>query len=281
MGKRFWVALVLVAWVGSALAAGGPAAVRKQVESSMLVKGTIDITADGAVAGYVLKDEDALPSGIRNMVAGVVPKWRFEPVTLRQGATLARATMSLRLVAKRLENEDITIEIRGAHFDNDVPGQSPSSKPPLAPPKYPMQAAYGGVGGTVYTVLKIGRDGRVEEAIAEQVNLRVIANENAMQRWRDLFAKTTLHAAKRWKFSPPTQGEDVDAPYWSVRVPVDFVPPGAEQPQEHKWHAYVPGPRTFIPWRSDESQAGADALAAGGVYPVDGGPKLLTALNPS
>lgn len=281
MGKRFWVALVLVAWVGSALAAGGPAAVRKQVESSLLVNGTIDITADGAVAGYVLKDSEALPSGIRNMVASVVPKWRFEPIKLRSGARLARATMSLRFVAKKLENDDITIEIRGAHFSNEDLEQWISTQRPLAPPRYPREAALAGVGGTVYTVLKISRDGHVEEAIAEQVNLRIVADENAMQRWRDMLAKISLRAAKQWKFLPPTTGDDVDAPYWSARVPVDFVAPGSERPKSHKWHAYVPGPQAVIPWRTGESHAGADALAAGGVYPLDGGPKLLTALNPS
>jgi hypothetical protein len=281
MGKRFWVALVLVAWVGSALAAGGPAAVRKQIESSLLVNGTIDITADGAVAGYVLKDADALPSGIRNMVASVVPKWRFEPVKLRPGATLARATMSLRFVAKKLENDDITIEIRGAHFSNEGLEKWISTQGTLAPPRYPREAALAGVGGTVYTVLKIGRDGHVQEAIAEQVNLRFVADENAMQRWRDMLAKVSLRAAKQWTFLPPTTGDDVDAPYWSARVPVDFVAPGSERPKSHKWLAYVPGPQAVIPWRNGESHAGADALAAGGVYPLDGGPKLLTALNPS
>lgn len=280
MGKRYWVMWLLALCVSSAFAAG-PAAVRKQIESSLLVKGTIDIKADGNVAGYTLEGSEALPSGIKSMVARVVPQWRFEPIELSQGAAKARATMSLRFVAKKLGDDNFTIAIRSAHFGNDHPGQSVSTKRRMSPPKYPEQAARAGVGGTVYTVLRVGRDGRVEDVIAQQVNLRFVADENAMQRWRDLLARTTLRVAKDWVFLPPTKGDEVDAPYWSVRVPVDFIAPGSERPKDHKWHAYVPGPRAVIPWRNDESETGADALAAGGVYMLNGGPRLLTSLNPS
>lgn len=279
MAKRFWTAMVLAAGFGSAFAAG-PAAVRKQVESSLLVRGTIDITADGAVAGYALQHDQPLPSGITSMIARVVPQWRFEPIELIKGTTKGRATMSMRIVAKKLDGDKFSIEIRGAQFGNDAAAQSSPGQSALSPPRYPEQAARAGVGGTVYAALKIGRDGRVEEAIAEQVNLQVVASEPSMQRWRDLLAKATLRAVKQWTFVQP-MGVAVDAPYWSARVPVDFVAPGFKLPKDHQWRAYVPGPRTEIPWRSGEFDAGADALAAGGVYPLDGGPRLLTALNPS
>jgi len=280
MGKQFWVGLVLVSCVGVAFAAG-PSAVRKQIESSLLVDGTIDINPDGSVAGYALPREKGLPSGIVEMIARVVPRWRFEPIKLANGTTRARATMSLRLVAKMLDKKNFSVEIRAAQFGGDTPGEALSAKSLMTAPRYPERAARAGVGGTVYTALKIGRDGRVQEAMAEQVNLRVIADEASMGRWRDLLAKAALRAAMHWTFLPPTKGEEVDAPYWSARVPVDFVAPDTKQPDEHQWHAYVPGPRAAIPWRKDDSDAGADALAGGGVYPLDGGPRLLTALNPS
>ena len=280
MGKRFWVGLLLASLVGTAFAAG-PREVRKQIESSLLVDGTIDINADGSVAGYALPRGTKLPAGLVGMIDRVVPQWRFEPVELRQGTTRARATMNLRFVAKKLDDGNFSLEIRAAQFGGGAPEESVSSLKRMNPPRYPEMAARAGVGGTVYTVLKIGRDGRVEEAIAQQVNLRVVADEASMQRWRDLLAKATLRAAKDWTFLPPAKGEDVDAPYWSARVPVDFVAPGTKLADDHQWHAYVPGPRAQIPWRDGKSDAGADAFAAGGVYPLDGGPRLLTALNPS
>lgn len=279
MGKRYWTMLLLALCAGAAFAAG-PGAVRKQIESSLLVKGTIDITADGTVAGYALEGSDGMSAGIKNMVARVVPHWRFEPVVLSPGATSARATMSLRFVAKKLDDDNFSIAIASAHFNNDRPGEALSSRRRMGPPKYPVDAARSGVSGTVYTVLKIGRDGRVEEAIAEQVNLRLVADENSMQRWRNVLAKATLQATRGWLFEPPTRGAEVDAPYWSARVPVDFVAPGADVPNEGKWNAYVPGPRAVIPWQADEPDTGADAVAANGVYMLDGGPRLLTALNP-
>lgn len=284
MGKRFWAGLLLASVVGAAFASGagrGPGAVRKQIESSLLVEGTIDINADGSVAAYALPRAKDLPSGIVGMIDKVVPQWRFEPVELRDGTTRARATMHLRFVARKLDNGNFSVEVRGAWFGGDKPEESVSSRDRMTPPGYPEMAARAGVGGTVYTVLKIGRDGRVEDAIAEQVNLRVVANEASMQRWRDLLAKSALRAAKAWTFLPPASGEDVDAPYWSARVPVDFIAPAGSLPKPHQWQAYVPGPRARIPWRNDESDPGADAVAGGGVYPLDGGPRLLTALNPS
>lgn len=277
MSARFWIAALLAASVGHAVAAG-PAAVRKQIESSLLVKGTIDITAEGRVVEYALEGKDALADSVIELIDSAVPHWRFEPVELRNGTTRARASMSVRLVAKKLDDDSYMVALRGAQFGNDAPGESPAGKD-MRPPAYPQNAVRAGVGGTVYTVLRVGRDGRVEEAIAEQVNLRVVASEAAMEQWRRTLAKAALQTARRWTFDPPTKGEEVDAPYWSVRVPVDFVAPGTKEPKASQWHAYIPGPRERIPWKTDEGDAGADALAAGGVYPVGRGPRLLTALG--
>lgn len=278
---RQWIGGVLLGLLLSgAVFAGGPGAVRKQIESSLLVKGTIDIGADGRVLGHALERRESLPAGVVGMIDQAVPQWRFEAVELREGTTRARAPMSLRIVAKKLDEDSFTVQIRGAQFGSYAPDETPSSRQ-MTPPRYPHAAAYAGVGGTVYTVLRIGRDGQVEDAVAEQVNLRVIASEAVMMRWRKVLAQAALHAARRWAFNPPTKGEDVDAPYWSVRVPVDFIAPDQKQPLEHEWHAYVPGPRETIPWEPDASPMGADALVAGGVYPVGRGPRLLTPLGES
>ncbi len=270
--------LLLATCVGAAAAAGGPGGVRKQVESSMLVKGTIDLHPDGRVAGYALDNPNAVPEGIAGMIARAVPQWRFEPVKVDDGATRGRASMSLRIVARKMDSGDFSVEIRAAQFGQDRPGEAVTGVK-LSPPRYPEKAAVGGVGGTVYTVVKIGRDGRVEDAVAEQVNLRVISSENDMGQWRDVLAKAALRAAKTWTFSPPTRGEAVDEPYWSARVPVDFVAPDKRPVKDGQWEAYVPGPSSSIPWSTGDTASSADALPAGGVYPVGSGPRLLTALK--
>ena len=279
MDKRFWMGLLLVSCVG-AVWAGGPGAVRKQVESSLLVKGTIDLHADGSVAGYALDKPDAVPEGIVGMIARAVPMWRFEPIEITSGATRVRANMSMRIVAKKTDGGDFTVQIRGAQFfGQERPGESVTSAK-LQPPAYPEMAARSGVGGTVYTVVKIGRDGRVEDAIVEQVNLRVISNAKGMEQWRAVLAKAALRAVKDWTFKPPTKGEEMGEPYWAARVPIDFVAPDQRLPQDGQWEAYVPGPRQTASWISDDSGAeAADALAGGGLYPMGNGPRLLTALN--
>lgn len=274
---RTWIAVTLaaaLAWGGAdAAMAQSRAEVRKQVESSLVVEGTIDITADGRVLEHALKRADELPKGVVDLIADTAQRWQFEPVVLQPGTTRARAPMSIRLVARKLDEDSVTVELRGAQFGTHAPAESVKSVK-LTPPRYPHDAVYAGVGGTVYLVLRVGRDGRVEDLVAEQVNLRVIAPEAHMQRWRKTLAQAALGAARKWTFDPPKQGEDVDAPYWAVRVPVDFVAPGQREPAEHEWRAYVPGPRTAIPWAQDSSPA--DALAAGAVQPIGRGLRLVT-----
>ena len=279
MGKRFWMGLLLVSCFGAAWA-GGPGAVRKQVESSLLVNGTIDIQADGSVAGYTLERSDTIAEGIAGMITRAVPLWRFEPIELDHGATRARARMSLRLVAKEMEDGNLSVQFRGVRFFGPRrPGEFAASIK-LQPPVYPRLAGQNGVGGTVYTVVKIGRDGRVEDAVAEQVNLRIVTSENDMASWRNLLAKAALRATKDWTFSPPTMGDEVGRSYWLVRVPIDFIPWNHRPTEDGQWQAYVPGPQQGIPWRSDDgANETADAVAPGGVYPVASGPRLLTALT--
>lgn len=277
MGKRIWIGLLLASWLGAAWA-GGPSAVRKQVESSLLVTGTIDIQADGSVVGHALDKPETIADAIAGIIARAVPLWRFEPIELDPGVTRARATMSIRLVARKIEDGNLSVEISAVRFiGRPRPGEVPVGVK-RQHPAYPKLAMRHGVGGTVYTVMKVGRDGRVEDAVAEQVNLRIVTSEKDMEGWRDLLAEAALRAARQWTFSPPTEGDEAGKPYWLVRVPMEFVAWKQKSTEEGQWHAYVPGPPRETPWKwSDRSGEGADAFAAGGEYPVGSGPRLLGA----
>ena len=287
MGIRAWTcaAALAVGLVATAPAAAqGPAAVRKQVESSVLVTGTIDLRQDGTVAGHAIDHRDRLPEGVAAMVDRHAGSWRFEPIVLDRPGQVGRAKMSVRVVARRLDDGNYLVRLAGANFGTPRDGDPAErvSAAAMAPPRYPQDAARAGVSGTVYTALKIGRDGRVEDAIAEQVNLRYIDSESGMQRWRDRLARAALARAQEWTFRPPPQGEDADDAFWSVRVPVDFELAGdtAKRDEPGRWEAYVPGPRQASPWAT-EPDHGGDALVAGGVYPVGGGLRLLTPLGGS
>ena len=148
------------------------------------------------------------------------------------------------------------------------------------PPAYPMNAARAGVCGTVYVILRVGRDGKVEDAIAEQVNLKVLVSEVSMDRWRGVLSKAALAKSSEWTFILPTKGDEVDEPFWLVRVPVDFLLPGQMPPKFGEWEAYLPGPRQSAPWLGAiDTSLGADAVAEGSIQPVGAGPKLLTPIG--
>jgi hypothetical protein len=154
----------------------------------------------------------------------------------------------------------------------------------LTPPEYPKAAGSIGASGTAYVVVKVGRSGKVEEAIVEQVNLNVVARERDMTTLRRIFADNARAISKKWSFHPPTEGEGADDEFWAVRVPVvyNLYPRGARQkPKEAYgvWEAYVPGPRQPITWKADaESPAfSPDAAPEGSVRLAGSGLKLLTA----
>lgn len=270
-------------WLGFLLAvvtlpafAGGPGAVRKQVESSMLVTGTISINADGSVASHALEQPDRLPPGVVDLVTRAVQAWRFEPIQLREGEAHSRAVMSVRVVAKRVDEDSFIVEIRGARFSNARPGEFVTGDK-ISPPAYPRGLGASGVGGEVYLIVKVGRSGEVEDVVAEQVNLFTLGSESQIARWRDQLAKSAVRTARQWTFNPPTKGAYVDRPFWLARVPVAYHVMGRHRQAEYgQWQAYVPGPHLDNPWFRDESAPDADAIAAGNVQPVDNAFRLLT-----
>lgn len=281
--KKFWRVAAALALAPLMATAAGPGQVRKQVESSMLVDGSIEITAQGTVKSTSLERPDQLPAGVGAFVEEQIARWTFQPVLVDGKATPARSTMAIRLVARPLDDERMTVGIRNARFSGPKPklGEEVTGIS-LKPPRYPSQAARSGVAGTVYLVLKIGRQGLVEDVVVEQVNLRVVASDKEMTRYRALLAEATLKAAREWTFQVPTTGELADDGFWSVRVPTDYNLDRSRGDRYGQWQAYVPGPRETVPWKTNEDPAySPDALADGGVYTAGApqGPRLLTPLD--
>lgn len=266
---------------------GGIAAVRERIESSLVVRGEVSIETDGSVSAVQLAKEDKLPVGVVSMVRDAGLKWRFEPV-LRDGvAVRAVAPMSLRVIARKLDGDRYEISLRGINFARlDADDPENIARVSLKPPRYPEQAYRAGISGSVYLLVKVGRDGKVEDAFAEQVNLTFLSRENDQRRARDLLAKSALAGARQWTFRVPTQGPGAAQPFWNVRVPVSYSLDngGAEGQEQGRWVSYVPGPRERAPWREGSEQLGfsPDALVDGSVNLVDNnGPHLLTPLQGS
>ncbi|MET0331162.1 MAG: energy transducer TonB [Dyella sp.] len=260
-------------------------AVRKRVESSMLLTGSIVIAPEGTVRSFQIDHTDKVPAPVLELLQKNVPQWTFEPVQQDGQPVNARATMDVRVVANQLADGNYALSIRGVHFGDDAPGENVSSKTRVSP-RYPVEAVSARVPGTVYLLLQVGRQGQVEGAIAEQVNLEAVGSDQEMARFRKVLADASLSAARRWTFNPPSTGRRVQADHWFVRVPVQFnlSGPGLHSRAGYgQWQTYVPGPRQVAPWAQESklAEGSVDALPADGIAPAQSSLHLLTPLAAS
>ena len=266
-------------------AAASPMAVRKQAESSLLVTGAIDITADGKVVGYTLDKPEKLPTGIVEMLARMAPDWTFEPLALG-GKAVSRSQMDLQFVAKKLGDGNFTITLRSASFDSPSPESRPSiDKRSFHKPSYPVAAMEGAmVSGTVYLVVRYDHTGTIVDIDAERVDLRVIGSEAQMTRWRDTLARTTLSTAKHWRLVVPEAALPPGQTHGTGRIPVHYAvteDDNTDRPVYGRWETYIPGPRKVIPWwdATPMARTAPDALAPGAFHDASTGRRLLTPLG--
>lgn len=262
-------------------------AVRATAEASMVLTGNIDVAVDGSVSNLVLDQREVLTSSIASFVDGTIRSWRFEP-TLRDGAPVpVHAPLRVRLLGKPSGDGGMQVRMSSVDFTqyNDTATDT-VTRNRMTPPRYPEAAFRGGAQGDVLLLVRVARDGTVADVVAEQVNMGVVAPERTMQQLRELFAKASITAARKWTFAPPTTGENKDRADWTIRVPVSYTlgKDLKSRPEAYgTWRAFIPGPRQSAPWRQDDAQqAGSDLLPAGGVYMVDGvnrGLRLLTPLS--
>jgi hypothetical protein len=285
--KRWLLGVCCLLLSGVALAAGADA-VRKRVQASMLVSGAVTVAPDGSVKSYVVDHPEQLPAPVVALIAQDAPRWRFTPVVRDGEAVLAKAAMSLRIVAMPAGDGKYTLGIAGSHFGEPASNDDPTGRTIGAkqrkPPAYPRDAARAHVSGTVYVVMRVSRAGVVDEETAEQVNLDEVGSDVEMRHWQTVLADAALNATRQWTFVPPTAGPEAARSAWLVRVPITFRLSewGHPEPAEKygDWHAYVPGPRNTPAWMHERSSSGsADALAAGGVVEVGKGLQLITPLN--
>lgn len=290
--KRWLLGLCCLGLSCAALAVG-PDAVRKRVQASMLVTGTIEVAPDGSVAQYAIDHSEKLPPEVTGLLAKALPAWEFEPVMTDGKPVTAKAQMNLRIVAKPLGDGNFSISVAGVSFGSSggnsnghsnrdgVSGGSITERR-IVLPIYSRDASDRGVAGTVYVLVKVGRDGEVVDALAEQVNLRVIASDSQLAVGRRLLADAALRAIKRWTFNPPTTGNAAKQPYWLARIPVEFSSRAVEKERYGQWRPYVPGPVQEAPWAGKQMLAGsADTVPDGGFLLANSSLHLRTSLDGS
>lgn len=276
MRHRIGVGIVLL-WVSGMALAEAPA--KSVAEASMDVTGTIDIDASGVVTGHTIDRARSIDSAVVKLIDSVLPTWRFEPLPADGKVHSPRMPMSLLIVAKQVTENKFTARIQSAHFDDpDIkPGETVSADR-MSAPSYPELVQRSRVVGTIYVALRVDRSGHVAEAIAEQVDVGTLDFKPASERATQVLTAATLKAAKAWTFHPPTTGEWMDAPFWSVRVPICYQI-GSSSPVG-KWHPYIPGARQHIPWldaKDDRLAAvGPEGMLAGSMESLGLGRQLLS-----
>jgi hypothetical protein len=229
-----------------------------QVLASMIVKGSITVSPQGYVTGYRLNRPGRLPPYVVKLLNRAIPKWRFAPNVHHGQPIIVKTRMSIRMVAKPLPNHQYSIAIDQANFG--VPGAKRNLqvrfKGKEKHPAYPVEPRMNHVGGTVYVLARINREGHVTKAAVKQVDLDVRTSPNVMTAWRRDFARTTLRAVRRWTFAIPSKGKQASKTDWTVIIPVQYSMAYYSHMDTYgKWHPYIPGPTHYIPWMQDSKLA--------------------------
>ena len=133
--------------------------------------------------------------------------------------------------------------------------------------------------GTVYLVMRVNRQGKVENAVAEQVNLHTRTSEARVGFLREVLADAAIREARKWTYNLPATGKHVADSYWNIREPVMFtLVPGEDD--YGKWEVYVPGPRQPMPWLNDKQvDISPDTVPAGSISQTTSSLHLATPLG--
>lgn len=276
---KCWLSGLLCVVLSGAVLAAGPDVASKRVQASMLVTGMIEVAPDGSVAQYALDHPKELPPAVTDLLAKAIPTWKFAPITVDGKPAIAKAAMSLRVVAKPRDDGNYSISVAATHF-GDQNDDHAIKAVQRRPPVYPPEAIREHITGTVYLALRVDAAGKVADAAAEQVDLGEIGSDVQMKQWRDRLAWVSVATAKRWTFSLAT---DAASPYRVVRVPVTFnlrINGYSTRVGYGQWNVYVPGPVQLIPWLDNEPMSGGvDALPDGDIDQVGHGLRLLTPIK--
>lgn len=279
--RTAWVGLLCCLVMGTAWA-GNERAVKRQIEASMQITGSLDVDETGCVRSHAVDRAESLPSGVVQLLDQILPTFRFQPVLHDGHPGAVHAKMSLVVAANQVDREHVAIRIRSARFDESdpPPGELITIDHRVAM-HYPVDAMSAGVAGTVYVAVRIDRSGHVVDAQAQQVNLRFIDNERGMQRWREALSKPTLATVRRYTFHVPTSGKHAGDEYFSGILPVIYRFEGDSLPTYGTWQSYVPGPRQDIAWLDQEqADAGSNEAIPEGTFAQAGtGMTLLTPLD--
>lgn len=278
------IVLALLCWqVPAAAQSARPAAQARahklnqvETEASMVLTGRLDVAADGRVTSHVVDDRESVPGSVLRYLDAQVARWRVEWGAEVGQPVAATLPFSVRLVAAP-DGDAYRLRVASTLL-GDMPGEPAMrvrARGEMKPPVYPLGPLKARAGGTVYVLLKVNGQGRVEDTLVEQVNLDVVAYPAVLEKLRRQLSEAALDAAREWTWEVPVTGPDAGRPHWAVRVPVAFFIQGDEAPYG-QWAQYVPGERRFAEWADyPDRHDGIDGEADARPRLVGSGPRLV------
>lgn len=284
MCRPFFAVVLLSMLVSSAVYAED---LGKETEASLTVEGKAMLSPDGTVASYTLREPEKLPLPVVDLVKQSLPHWTFHFADGVAPTAPVEESMVLRIVATDVDAKHTTIRIEGAQFSTTAePDNQRVMLNVHKSPMFPSRSLQARMSGTVYVLARVGRDGTVLDAAAEQVNLHRYAEQDLLKVYRRDLADAAVAAIKRWTFTPPTAGPSAQQPYWYVRIPCNFTigNGGYSEFSGRKygtWAIYVRGPRETIPWLQDKRllAESPDSTPDGEVHQLGTGAEMLTPLT--
>lgn len=228
----------------------GPASAEEPRIYAAYTTGELVVDAEGRVASVTLDHKD-LGAKVMAAFEEKIRAWRFEPVITEGRAAEARARMHLGLlVREKTEDTAVTLEVRAVRF-SDLPDSrqvvatgtdalgAKAAGLRMPPPIYPGSPRRAGVGATLWLLVRVGADGRVEKVgtqAADLMSLEAITPEWQKSHLQQ-FVDAAVKATRKWRL-PGFAGTD-------VRVPMTFPLHGDDR---RRWVPIVPMPVEVPPW---------------------------------
>ena len=217
----------------------------------MSADGEVQIGVDGHVSDYRLQSK--LSPQLAGLIDHDVRGWTFEPVVVDGTAVVAKTAMHLDLKAEPGATKDsYTMRIANVTF-----GEPRRSHDKERPPVYPEAAISARLGAKVLLYVRLDETGKVVEVQPYQTSLDARqSSENEAERWRRMFEKASVSAARAWRFdlSETVNGRTIGT---TAIVPIVFnvVGPGTHNPAPGEWKPYLPGPVRPASWIKSEQVA--------------------------
>lgn len=203
-------------------------------------EGEIQIAPDGHVSDYRIRNH--LPDQVVALISRKVHDWRFDPILVDGKAVVAKTAMSLKLSAEPAAGKADEFVVRVVSVDFGTPARMSGGRLP----RFPDIAAQARLEAKVMLAARLDENGNVVEVVPYQTSLGArTRNEKEAERWRKVFERASVSAAKTWRYSitETVNGHPIGS---RVFIPVVFGWGGSSS--SNRWKGYVPGPIHPAPW---------------------------------